>query len=138
MVYKLYKTTIGDKAAAKTNDDGSTTSFIFDPANTDCQEYLKWLAEGNEPLPADIPPPPVITEVSMRQARLALLGAGLLGAVGTALSGIKDPMARQAAQIEWEYSTTVHRHGALVGQLAPALGITDSQLDDLFTQAATL
>jgi hypothetical protein len=25
----------------------------FDPSNTDYQEYLKWLSEGNEPLPAD-------------------------------------------------------------------------------------
>jgi hypothetical protein len=31
-------------------------AFIpFDPANTDYAEYLKWLAEGNKPLPAETP-----------------------------------------------------------------------------------
>ena len=32
----------------------SDNAFIpLDPDNTDYQEYLKWLAEGNEPSPPD-------------------------------------------------------------------------------------
>ena len=54
-MYKLYirkPQTVAD-AAIKTNEDGSISSFIFDPANTDYQAYLKWVSEGNTPLPAD-------------------------------------------------------------------------------------
>jgi hypothetical protein len=30
-------------------------AFIpFDPSNTDYQEYLAWLSEGNEPEPTDV------------------------------------------------------------------------------------
>lgn len=53
--YKLY-VRLGQAepdAAITVNEDGSTSSFIFDPSNTDYQAYLKWLEEGNTPLPAD-------------------------------------------------------------------------------------
>lgn len=54
-MYKLYirqPNTVAD-AALKINEDGSVTSFIFDEDNTDYQEYLKWIAEGNTPQEAE-------------------------------------------------------------------------------------
>ncbi len=109
-----------------------------DPANTDYRAYLDWLAAGNTPEPADHPPPPGIPQtVTMRQARLALLAAGKLAAVSAAIG--KLPSAeREAAQIEWEYSTEVHRQRPFVLALAPALGLDDAALDALFVAAAAL
>ena len=52
-MYKLYKTSYDVDAVMRLNEDGSVTSFLCNPDNTDYQEYLKWLAEGNEPEPAD-------------------------------------------------------------------------------------
>ena len=75
--------------------------------------------------------------VTMRQARLALLGVGKLDNVAAAIASLPSPQ-KEAAQIEWEYSTEVKRESALVTQLAPALGLDAAALDALFTQAATL
>ena len=35
------------------HDEVNGKTIPFDPANRSYQEYLKWLAQGNEPEPAD-------------------------------------------------------------------------------------
>ena len=56
-MYKLYRAGLNqiEPNAAMTVGVEPQVSFIFDPANTDYQEYLKWLEAGNTPLPPDEP-----------------------------------------------------------------------------------
>lgn len=77
------------------------------------------------------------TVVTMRQARLALLQQGLLYQVQTAIDSLPSPQ-KEAAQIEWDYSSEVHRDKPFVQLLGAALGLTEEQLDNLFTLASTL
>jgi len=77
------------------------------------------------------------TQVSMRQARLALSQSGLLSAVDTAISSLPEQDSA-AVKIEWEYAHVVDRSSPWVIQMGAALGLTPEQLDDLFVLAATL
>jgi len=56
-MYKLLKGGVENKeyGVIRDNGDGTLTSFLFDPANTDYQQYLRWIEAGNTPLPADEP-----------------------------------------------------------------------------------
>lgn len=76
--------------------------------------------------------------VTMRQARRALLDAGLLDQVDAAIAAIADATERKQAAIDWEYATQVERLWPWVQTLGVALGLTDDELDALFVQAATL
>jgi hypothetical protein len=85
----------------------------------------------------DPDPAPIPSVVTMRQARLALLGAGLLGSINAAIDALPSPQ-KEAALIEWEYSQEVHRNRPFVQLLAAELGLTNEQLDNLFIEAAQL
>ena len=71
--------------------------------------------------------------ITPRQARLALLNAGLFDAVEAYIATLP-----KAAQVEWEYANEIRRDHALLTQAAAALGLTDAQLDALFETAAHL
>ena len=71
--------------------------------------------------------------VKMKQARLALLAAGHLAAVKTAIATMSE-----AAQIEWEFSETVERDSVLVNAIATLIPLTDTEVDTLFITASTI
>lgn len=105
---------------------------------TDEQPRDGWtLLSAEEVAAADAPVPTVPEAITMRQARLVLLSAGLLGDVDAAIAALPSP-AKEAAQIEWEYAQDVRRQAPLILQLAPALGLTDAQLDAMFVAGADL
>lgn len=97
---------------------------------------IGWRWDGVTLTPPPDQPQVVPASVTMRQARLALLAAGLLDDVDAAIAAIPDPVQRKAAQIEWEYATEVRRESPMLAMLAPALGLDDAALDDLFRRAA--
>ena len=76
---------------------------------------------------------PVPQQVTMRQARLALLGAGLLDDVEMVIAA-----AGRAAQLEWEYAAVVERSNPAVAIAQQQKALTDAQIDDLFREAAKL
>ncbi|WP_194720828.1 hypothetical protein [Noviherbaspirillum malthae] len=132
-----------------------TGSFLQDVAaeHTECyievddDTGINWVnfraneaRDGVELLPPVEPvvPTAVPQMVTMRQARLALLGVGLLDDVELAIAAIEDPATKRKAQIEWEFSSEVFRNRELVLMLAPALGLDDAALDALFVEASKL
>jgi hypothetical protein len=103
----------------------------------DCPDNVttNWKYVGGSFVAPTPEPIPEIIEVSMRQARLALLQYSLLQAVDDTLNGPNTP---QAVKIEWEYAATVDKRSPLVANMKALLGLTDAQLTNLFNVASTL
>ncbi|NVM87452.1 hypothetical protein FHT32_001091 [Variovorax sp. SG517] len=76
-------------------------------------------------------------QVSMRQARRALLAVHKLQAVDEAIATLPSPQ-REAAEIDWNYGATVERFSPFVSVLGPLIGLDDAALDELFLAAAQL
>lgn len=74
-----------------------------------------------------------VASLTMRQARMQMLAMGVLSQVETAVA-----QAGQAAQIEWEYATTVERDNGLFQSIKVALGFSDEQEETFFNEGSLL
>lgn len=84
-----------------------------------------------------LPDPAVPRSITMRQARLLLHSRGLLASVQEAIDSLDEP-PRIAAQIEWDYSSTMERDKPFVAMIAGHIGLTNDDLDEMFIEAAAL
>lgn len=130
--------TINNYTGNVTRDsDGQIVAPAQSVTDPDYAAYIAWVSDGGIPAKDNTVPQEVPCSVDMRQARLALLGAGLLTAVNDALAAMPG-IEGEAARIEWEFAAQVVRDSTLVVGLSGALGLTDAQLDALFIAAAEL
>ncbi len=113
---RVIKWSIRDMFSDYVNDEGVTVTKAEQEA-----EYLEAKRKALVP-----------TMLTPRQARLALLTVGLLDEVETLLANDK------AMQIWWEYSLDIQRNHEHIVTMAGALGLTETQLDDLFIEGAKL
>jgi hypothetical protein len=84
------------------------------------------------------PPAPVPASVTRRQAREALLNVGLLDDVEMAIAASEDETERRRAEIYWMDSATFERNNAMLAQIAGSIGLSDTDIDELFIAAAAL
>lgn len=118
--------------------------FTFDGVNYPAEWLRQMTVEAREafgavelpepPAPPEAPQVPSIPQVvTPRQARIALLNAGLLDNVEAAIAAYP-----RAAQIDWEYAIEIRRDNAMIASMASTLGLSDTDIDNLFIAAAAV
>lgn len=104
-----------------------------DEGNSDYQAYLAWLAEGNEPEPADPVIEPIPQVVSKAQGLIALEMAGLLTPIETYMQ-----TASNLELLAWENIQQFERQSPMLNNLLSAFGLSPSDADSLFVQASAV
>jgi hypothetical protein len=79
-----------------------------------------------------------IASVTPRQMRIALVESGIsLSTIESMIDSLPEP-SQSITRITWEYSVEFQRNNPLLNSMAPALGLSTEQVDQLFQLALTL
>lgn len=77
--------------------------------------------------------------VTPAQLRLALLETGVdLEAIDTAIAGISDIKQKKQSEILWNYANEVQRNHPMISSFGNMLGLTEEQIDFIFSIAKTI
>lgn len=87
-----------------------------------------------------IPNTPIssIQAVTPRQMRIALVMSGIsLDTIESVINSLPEP-TKTVTRVTWEYSVEFQRNNPLLNTMAPILGLSKQQVDNLFALASTL
>lgn len=76
--------------------------------------------------------------LTRRQFKLVLMESNLLTAIETAIAGIEDESLKARIEIEYKEATSFVRESDSVAYMGALLGLTDEQVDIMWSQALTL
>ena len=76
-------------------------------------------------------------EVQLWRARTVLKLLGMEQVIEVALNSLDEPLKTGALYI-WQFGTTVERNSQTISLLQTILGLTSSQVDDIFIQAENI
>jgi hypothetical protein len=128
MITNIIQTQTGYRATI----DGVEWSIPDDPGNRHWQMLQDAIANGavvTREQPQAVTAP---QEVSRFQAKAAFALAGKLAAADAVVAASTDPVVKLA----WSDATVFKRNSPSINGLAAAIGLTQTDLDDLFRTAA--
>ncbi|MGK9199361.1 MULTISPECIES: hypothetical protein [Sinorhizobium] len=77
--------------------------------------------------------------LTTRRFRLGLVKNGFTPAqVAAAIETVQEGPEKEVAKIEWEYATTFNRAHPLIDLIGTALGLSDEQIDAMWSTSADL
>lgn len=124
-------------------DLGIATLVPMDESSFEYQQYLQFLQGGGTVDPSDLFTQEeeiafnTPSEVALWKLRFVLSQMNLEQAVSDALNSLPEPQ-KTAANYIWNYGNTIDRHSSTVLFLQQQLGLTDTQVNEIFIQSNSI
>jgi hypothetical protein len=124
-------------------DLGIVTLVPMDESSIEYQQYLQFLIGGGTVEPSELFTPEeeislnTPLEVALWKLRFVLSQMNLEQAVSDVLNSLPEPQ-KAAANYIWNYGNTIDRHSSTIMFLQQQLGLTDTQVNEIFIQSNSI
>lgn len=124
-------------------DNEIATLVPMDESSVEYQQYLQFLKSGGTVEPSELFTEEEFiqantpAEVALWKLRFVLSQMNLEQSVSEALNTLPEPQ-KTAANYIWNYGNTIDRYSATISFLQTYLGLSDTQVNQIFIQANSI